>query len=167
MREPQTVRETPWARWGRRAVTIPIYLSLGISSLGLLPLTVLVASAIDGIRRTGRLVTCAALILFFAFSALAASPGTDIKVIATALGVGILLDATVVRALLVPALVSLFGPYNWYLPNWAARVLRVEPSPLRPERDVVVLLGPGEGPGTGKSGGDEGERELVESGERG
>jgi 1-acyl-sn-glycerol-3-phosphate acyltransferase len=52
-----TVEETPWARWGRRTLTFPVYLSLGILSLGLLPLTVLVALALDGIRRTGRLVT--------------------------------------------------------------------------------------------------------------
>ena len=54
-------------------------------------------------------MTSAALILFFAFAALASAPGTDIKVLGTALGVGILIDATIVRALLVPALVSLFG----------------------------------------------------------
>ena len=53
--------------------------------------------------------------------------------VATALGVGILLDATLVRMLLVPALVALFGKYNWWLPAWLARPLMVEPSPLRPE----------------------------------
>ena len=89
-------------------------------------------AVITGIGRTGRLVTSAALILFFAFSALASSPGTDGKIIGTALGVGILIDATIVRALLVPALVSLFGRWNWWLPTWIARVLFVEPSPLRP-----------------------------------
>jgi RND superfamily putative drug exporter len=89
-------------------------------------------AVIAGIGRTGRLVTSAALILFFAFSALATSPGTDVKVLGTALGVGILIDATIVRALLVPALVSLFGRWNWWLPNWLARALFVEPSPLRP-----------------------------------
>ncbi|MDQ3166910.1 MAG: MMPL family transporter [Actinomycetota bacterium] len=87
-------------------------------------------AVITGIGRTGRLVTSAALILFFAFAALASSPGTDIKVLGTALGVGILIDATIVRALLVPALVSLFGRWNWWLPNWLARALFVEPSPL-------------------------------------
>jgi RND superfamily putative drug exporter len=90
------------------------------------------AAVITGLGRTGRLVTSAALILFFAFAALASAPGTDIKVLGTALGVGILIDATVVRALLVPALVSLFGRYNWWLPASVARVLRVEPSPLAP-----------------------------------
>ena len=91
-----------------------------------------------GLGRTGRLVTSAALILFFAFAALAASPGTDIKVLATALGVGILLDATIVRALLVPALVSLFGKYNWWLPGWMATILRVEPSPLKPDSPLPL-----------------------------
>jgi RND superfamily putative drug exporter len=96
------------------------------------------AAVTTGIGRTGRLVTSAALILFFAFSALAQSPGTDIKVMGTALGVGILIDATIVRALLVPALVSLFGPYNWWLPTWLARILRVEPSPLvKPQPDEL------------------------------
>ena len=67
-------------------------------------------SVVTGIGRTGRLVTSAALILFCAFVALSSSPGTDIKVMGTGLGAGILLDATVVRMLLVPALVSHFRP---------------------------------------------------------
>ena len=91
-------------------------------------------AVVEGLGRTGRLVTSAALILFLAFTALAAAPGTDIKVLATALGVGILLDATIVRALLVPALVSLLGRWNWWLPAWLARPLRVEPSPVADER---------------------------------
>ncbi|HEY7042622.1 MAG TPA: MMPL family transporter [Nocardioidaceae bacterium] len=88
------------------------------------------AAVVRGIGRTGRLVTSAALILFFAFAALASAPGTDIKVFATCLGVGILIDATIVRAVLVPSLVVLFGRWNWWLPAWIARILRVEPSPL-------------------------------------
>ena len=90
-------------------------------------------AVVQGLGRTGRLVTCAALILFLAFMALASAPGTDIKVLATALGVGILIDATIVRALLVPALVSLLGQWNWWLPGWLARPLRVEPSVRVPE----------------------------------
>jgi RND superfamily putative drug exporter len=92
---------------------------------------------VTGLGRTGRLVTSAALILFFAFSALASSPGTDIKVMGTALGVGILIDATIVRALLVPALVSLFGAYNWWMPAGLAKILRIEPSPLVREKAAV------------------------------
>ena len=61
---------------------------------------------------------------------------------ATALGIGILLDATIVRALLVPALVSLFGRWNWWLPSWAARIdagraARAVPEPRRRERELV------------------------------
>jgi len=97
------------------------------------------AAVITGMGRTGRLVTSAALILFFAFAALASAPGTDIKVLGTALGVGILIDATVVRALLVPALVSLFGRWNWWLPAGIARVLRVPPSPLA--RPALATIG--------------------------
>jgi RND superfamily putative drug exporter len=99
-------------------------------------------AVVEGLGRTGRLVTCAALILFWAFLALASAPGTEIKLLATALGVGILIDATIVRALLVPALVSLLGEWNWWLPAGLARVLRVEPSPRRPE--PVFVPGPRE-----------------------
>ncbi len=84
---------------------------------------------VEGLGRTGRLVTSAALILFLAFASLAALPNTDIKVLATGLGVGILLDATLVRALLLPALVSLFGRWNWWFPRPVARVLRVSRPP--------------------------------------
>jgi putative drug exporter of the RND superfamily len=86
---------------------------------------------IRGIARTGRLVTSAALILFLAFVAMASGPGSELKMFATALAIGILLDATVIRALLVPAMVSLMGRWNWWLPAWPARLLRVEPSSLR------------------------------------
>jgi RND superfamily putative drug exporter len=82
--------------------------------------------------RTGRLVTSAALILFLAFSSLAATPDTDVKVLATGLGAGILLDATIIRALLLPALVALFGRWNWWLPNPLARFLRVARSAASP-----------------------------------
>ncbi|HET6152853.1 MAG TPA: MMPL family transporter, partial [Marmoricola sp.] len=95
-------------------------------------------AVVEGIGRTGRLVTSAALILFLAFAALASGPGTDLKILATALGFGILLDATVVRSLLVPSLVSLFGKWNWYLPDWVARVLRVKPSVLHAETPTVA-----------------------------
>jgi RND superfamily putative drug exporter len=81
-----------------------------------------------GLGRTGRLVTSAALILFLAFAALASGPETDVKVLATGLAAGILLDATLIRAVLVPAVMSLFGRWNWWLPAGVARVLRVRPS---------------------------------------
>jgi len=85
-------------------------------------------AVIRGIGRTGRLVTSAALILFLAFVAMASGPQTDVKIMATGLAAGILLDATIIRALLVPAVVSLFGKWNWWLPAFPAKLLRVEPS---------------------------------------
>ncbi len=84
---------------------------------------------VHGIGRTGRLVTSAALILFLGFVAMASAPDTSVKMIATGLGAGILLDATVVRALLVPAAVALFGRWNWWLPRPVARLLR---TPVHP-----------------------------------
>jgi putative drug exporter of the RND superfamily len=102
------------------------------------------AAVVEGIGRTGRLVTCAALILFLAFAALASGPGTDLKVLATGLGVGIILDATIVRSLLVPSLVSLFGKWNWYLPAGVARLLRVEPSYPHEEPPRVRIVEPEE-----------------------
>jgi len=91
-------------------------------------------AVIRGLGRTGRLVTSAALILFLAFVSMASGPETDVKIMATGLAAGILLDATVVRALLVPAAVSWFGSWNWWMPKGAARLLRVPPAP-RPATD--------------------------------
>lgn len=85
-------------------------------------------AVVTGIGRTGRIVTSAALIMFLGFVAMASAPDTQVKMIATGLGAGIILDATVIRALLVPAAVALFGRFNWWLPHPAARLLRVKPS---------------------------------------
>jgi RND superfamily putative drug exporter len=91
------------------------------------------AAVVEGIGRTGRLVTSAALILGLAFVAFGAQPSTEAKIFATALGGGILLDATIIRGLLAPAFVAILGRWNWWLPVWAARILRVEPSPVQAE----------------------------------
>jgi RND superfamily putative drug exporter len=78
-----------------------------------------------GLARTGKLVTSAALILMFAFVVLSTSPGYEIKPLAIGLAAGIILDATVVRALLVPALMRLLGDANWWMPKWTSSVLRI------------------------------------------
>ena len=83
---------------------------------------------IEGLGRTGRLVTSAALILFLAFTSLASAPLTDVKILATGLGIGILLDATVIRALFVPSLVVLFGKRNWWFPQKFGRLLQLRPA---------------------------------------
>jgi RND superfamily putative drug exporter len=102
-------------------------------------------AVVTGIGRTGRLVTSAALILFLAFAALASAPFTALKIFATGLGFGILLDATIVRALLVPALVSLFGRWNWWMPAGLARLLRVH----APNGAQVATAAAGAGAWTG------------------
>jgi RND superfamily putative drug exporter len=76
-----------------------------------------------GLARTGKLVTSAALILAFAFLVLSSSPGFEIKEFAIGLAAGIIFDATVIRALLVPALMALLGRANWWLPHWTRRAL--------------------------------------------
>ncbi|HET9973813.1 MAG TPA: MMPL family transporter [Streptosporangiaceae bacterium] len=90
-------------------------------------------AVVRGLARTGRLVTSAALILILAFVALASAPGPEIKMFATGLAAGILLDAVIVRSLLLPALIALLGKRNWWLPAWAERCLfpftRQQPPP--------------------------------------
>jgi RND superfamily putative drug exporter len=77
----------------------------------------------DGIARTGRPITNAALIMivvFIAFGVTGPIPPTELGV---TLAFAVLLDATVVRMLLVPAIMALLGERNWWLPGWLARRL--------------------------------------------
>jgi RND superfamily putative drug exporter len=86
-----------------------------------------------GLARTGKLVTSAALVLMFAFFVLSTGPGSDIKQFGIGLAAGIIFDATVIRALLVPSIVRLIGRWNWWLPGPAAKVLFTRPSNPPPE----------------------------------
>jgi RND superfamily putative drug exporter len=72
------------------------------------------------------------LILMFAFIVLSSSPGYEIKSFAIGLAAGIIFDATVIRGLLVPALMKLLGRANWWMPHWMARLLRVTEPELKP-----------------------------------
>src|SRR3978361_383557 len=78
-----------------------------------------------GLARTGQLVTSGALILMFAFLVLSTGPGFEIKSLAVGIAAGILFDATAPRALLVPALMKLFGEATWWMPDWTRRALRL------------------------------------------
>lgn len=82
-----------------------------------------------GLGRTGRQVSCAALILFFSFASMAGGGELDVAIFASGVALGILIDATLVRAVLVPATVAIMGRWNWWLPDRLARVLRVVPRP--------------------------------------
>ncbi len=89
-----------------------------------------------GLARTGKLVTSAALILMFAFLVLSSSPGFEIKEFAIGLAAGIIFDATVIRALLVPALMRLLGPANWWMPHWTRTALFL-PKEERPSKPAT------------------------------
>jgi len=86
-----------------------------------------------GLARTGKLVTSAALVLMFAFFVLSTGPSVDIKQFGIGLAVGIIIDATLIRALLVPSIMQLLGSWNWWLPEGIARVLRVPAGRRVPE----------------------------------
>jgi putative drug exporter of the RND superfamily len=89
-----------------------------------------------GLARTGKLVTSGALILMFAFLVLSTSPGYEIKPLAIGIAAGIIFDATVIRALLVPALMKLLGDANWWMPKWTRTVLRI------PDREPIPHVAP-------------------------
>jgi RND superfamily putative drug exporter len=80
---------------------------------------------LGGLARTGRLVSCAAIILMVTFLSLSADPDQIVAICGFTLAIGIVIDALVIRTLLVPSLVSLMGRWNWWMPTGLARVLRV------------------------------------------
>jgi uncharacterized membrane protein YdfJ with MMPL/SSD domain len=83
-----------------------------------------------GLERTGTIITAAAIVMVAAFSGFVAGSIVGLQQFGLGLAVAILVDATIVRALLVPALMAWFGRWNWWLPSRVARIVRVKPSPL-------------------------------------
>jgi len=77
-----------------------------------------------GLQRSGRIITTAALVLAVSFAAFATSGVSIMKMLGLGIAFAVLLDATVIRALLVPALMRLFGEINWYAPKWMKWVQR-------------------------------------------
>jgi RND superfamily putative drug exporter len=77
----------------------------------------------EGLARTARVITAAALIMVAVFGAFALSPDVSLKLIGLGLASAILVDATVVRMVLVPAVMQLLGDRSWWLPRWLDRVL--------------------------------------------
>jgi uncharacterized membrane protein YdfJ with MMPL/SSD domain len=94
-----------------------------------------------GLERTGRIVTAAAVVMVAAFSGFVAGRIVGLQEFGIGLAVAIFVDATLIRALLVPSLMALFGRYNWWLPRPLARVVRVPPSPLEPPRAALRPAG--------------------------
>jgi RND superfamily putative drug exporter len=81
-----------------------------------------------GLEHTGRIITAAAIIMIAAFSGFVAGSFVGLQEFGLGLSVAILLDATIVRSILVPATMKLLGDWNWYLPERVRRVLRLRPS---------------------------------------
>jgi RND superfamily putative drug exporter len=71
-----------------------------------------------GIRATAGVVTSAALVMVGAFAIFATLGMIDFKMMGVGLAVAVLIDATIVRAVLLPATMKLLGDWNWYLPRW-------------------------------------------------
>jgi RND superfamily putative drug exporter len=92
----------------------------------------------DGLAKTARVITAAAAIMVVVFLAFLAAPDTFLKLFGIGLAAAIFLDATVIRLVLVPAVMQLLGKYNWWIPDWLERLLprldveRVAGAPGRP-----------------------------------
>jgi RND superfamily putative drug exporter len=94
-----------------------------------------------GLTKTGRLVTAAGLIMFATFMGFVAGSVVGLQQFGFGLAAAILIDVTIVRALLVPSAMQLFGKWNWWMPAGLARVVRVEPSPLGEHRPALQAGG--------------------------
>jgi putative drug exporter of the RND superfamily len=94
-----------------------------------------------GLEHTGRIITACAIIMVAAFSGFIASSFTSLQEFGVGLAVAIFLDATLVRAILVPAFMAIMGDWNWYLPERVRRALRLRPGGAAP----VVSPAPGDG----------------------
>jgi putative drug exporter of the RND superfamily len=77
----------------------------------------------DGLAKTARVITAAAAIMVVVFLAFLAAPDTFLKLFGIGLASAIFLDATVVRMVLVPAVMQLLGARNWWIPDWLERIL--------------------------------------------
>jgi RND superfamily putative drug exporter len=82
----------------------------------------------NGLEHTGRIITAAAIIMIAAFVGFTAGSFVGLQEFGVGLSAAILLDATIVRALLVPALMKLMGEWNWYLPDGIRKALRLRSS---------------------------------------
>src|SRR4029078_8396945 len=81
------------------------------------------AAVVHGLSSTARVITSAALIMMSVFGAFVLGDDPTGKLFGVALAVAVLIDATLVRMVLVPATMSLLGRANWWLPTWLDRIL--------------------------------------------
>jgi putative drug exporter of the RND superfamily len=87
-------------------------------------------SVAEGLAQTARVISCAALIMTSVFFAFLLSSSVVIKMLALGLDASVIIDATVIRLLIVPSLMFVFDRANWWIPGWLDRILpRLEPEP--------------------------------------
>ena len=98
-------------------------------------------AVVEGLERTGRIVTAAAIVMVAAFSGFIAGRVVGLQEFGFGLAIAIFVDATIVRAILVPSLMALFGRWNWWLPPTVARLVRVKPSPLEHPKPALRPAG--------------------------
>ena len=91
-----------------------------------------------GIKTTAGTVTSAALVMVGAFLVFATLPIVDMKEMGVGLAAAVLIDATIVRAILLPAAMKLLGEWNWYLPSWLGWLPRLEPHAERRAEPVAA-----------------------------
>jgi anti-anti-sigma factor len=116
-----------------------------------------------GIRATAGVVTSAAAVMVAVFSVFATLSSIDFKEMGVGLALAVLIDATIIRAVLLPATMKLLGDWNWYLPSWLEWLPQVAPEPTTPPPAVVSPHG-----AAGLSGGvqrSNGQVSLTVSGE--
>ena len=77
----------------------------------------------DGLAATARVITAAALIMFCVFGAFALGDDRQLKLFGLGLAIAVIIDATIVRMVLVPATMELLGDRNWWIPRWLDRML--------------------------------------------
>jgi RND superfamily putative drug exporter len=77
----------------------------------------------DGLAKTARVITAAAAIMVVVFLAFVTAPDVFLKLFGIGLATAVFLDATVVRMVLVPAVMQLLGARNWWIPEWLERIL--------------------------------------------
>ena len=88
-----------------------------------------------GIKTTAGTVTSAAVVMVGVFSIFATLPIIDMKEMGIGLAAAVLIDATIVRGVLLPASMKLLGDWNWYLPKWLHWLPRLEPA--APKRELA------------------------------
>jgi RND superfamily putative drug exporter len=95
-----------------------------------------------GIKTTAGVVTSAAIVMVGVFSIFATLPILDMKEAGVGLAAAVLIDATIVRAVLLPATMKLLGDWNWYLPKWLDWLPRLEHEPSAPKRAADPIPAP-------------------------